>query len=97
MAAAVNAAIQDIHIRYVTNETGFETEGQKIRLVDKIIEDRMGNCLDLTLLFASCMERIMLHPLIGIIEGHAFTGLWLINDTFNDVTVRLPRKQEILS
>jgi hypothetical protein len=47
----------------------------------------MGNCLDLTLLYAGCLERIGLNPLICITEGHAFAGIWLIDDVFGDVVI----------
>ncbi|WP_373838255.1 DUF3320 domain-containing protein [Methanospirillum sp.] len=87
MAAAVYAAIQRYNIRYATSEPGFEQEGQKIRLADKIIRERKGNCLDLTLLYAGCIERIGLHPLVVIMKDHAFAGVWLIKDNFDDVTI----------
>ena len=90
MAAAVYAAIQQYHIRYATSEPGFELEGQKIRLAEKIVSERVGNCLDLTLLYAACMERIGLHPLVIIIKGHAFAGIWLVKDNFGDVTIDDP-------
>jgi len=97
MAAAVYAVLQDLHIRYATPEAGFEQEGQKVRLADTIIGDRMGNCLDLSLLYAGCLERIGLHPLICITEGHAFAGCWLIPDTFSDVVIEasLPIKKRV--
>lgn len=97
MAAAVYATLQDLHIRYATPEAGFEQEGQKVRLADTIIRDRMGNCLDLSLLYAGCLERIGLHPLICITEGHAFAGCWLIPDTFSDVVIEasLPIRKRV--
>ena len=78
-------------------EAGFEQAGQKVRLADTIIGERMGNCLDLSLLYAGCLERIGLHPLICITEGHAFAGCWLIPDTFSDVVIEasLPIKKRV--
>ncbi len=87
MAKAVYSALQDQKIRYIIPEAGFEKEGQKIRLADSIYRYRMGNCLDLTLLYAGCLERIGLNPLICITEGHAFAGIWLIDDVFGDVVI----------
>ncbi|MEO6833493.1 MAG: DUF4011 domain-containing protein, partial [Chitinophagaceae bacterium] len=45
---------------------------------------KMGNCLDLSLLYAACLEAVGIHPLIVITKGHAFAGAWLIDESFAD-------------
>ena len=46
-----------------------------------------STCLDLAFLFASCLEQCQLHPLIIFIEGHAFTGAWLVPEVFSTTTI----------
>lgn len=82
--AAVYAAISELNITYSTAPASFEDYGQRVRLVDNVLSQKMGNCLDISLLFASCLETIGLHPFIIITQGHAFTGAWLVAETFPD-------------
>ena len=97
ITAAIFYAIKEMGIRYATTETGFELNGQKIRLPDKLNKYLIGNCLDITLLFAGCLEAAGLNPLLLITQNHAFSGVWLIDETFSDVFVDdiLPLKKRI--
>lgn len=98
-AAAVYTALQQRNIRYINPPASFEVNGQKIRLPDRILESRLGTCLDLTVLSASCLEQAGLHPLIVITTGHAFVGVWLEEETFADVStddlLRLRKRVEL--
>ena len=82
--AAIYAAITEKKITYCTVPASFGGSGQRIRLSDAVLATQMGNCLDMSLLYASCLEAIGLHPLLILINGHAFVGAWLVNDTFPD-------------
>ena len=82
--AAVYQAIADLQILYCTTPASFEEIGQRVRLADAIFSNKIGNCLDLSLLYAACLEAIGIHPLIVIIKGHAFAGGWLIDESFAD-------------
>lgn len=84
--AAIYEAVAEMKLVYCTVPASFEETGQRVRLVDTIATQQMANCLDLSLLYASCLEAIGLHALIIIIKGHAFAGAWLVNDSFADVT-----------
>ena len=84
MVAGVYTALQQIGIRYINPPASFEERGQKIRLPDRIIENKLGTCLDLATLTAACLEQIGLHPLIAITEGHAFCGVWMDDECFAD-------------
>lgn len=84
MMAALFAAIKEQNITYSAMVANYEELGQRIRLCDAIAVDRLANCLEMTVLYASCMEAIALHPLIIFTKGHAFVGGWLIPDTFPD-------------
>ncbi len=83
-AAAIYQALSEYDITYVSAPASFEATGQRIRLCDQIFAQGMGNCLDMSLLFASCAEAAGLHPLIVFTRGHAFAGVWLTEETFPD-------------
>lgn len=80
--AAIYTAMQRMEIAYCVAPASFEERGQKVRTPDVIRETRLGNCLDLTALFAACCEAAGLHPIVVFTEGHAFAGAWLVEDTF---------------
>lgn len=81
-AAAVYAAIQEQNIVYSVPPASFQRCGQRVRLCDAVLQQKMGTCLDLTLLYTGCLEAIGLHPLLILQEGHIFSGLWLEELTF---------------
>ncbi len=82
--AAIYTAIAEQEIIYSTVPASFEEYGQRIRLVDSVMTQKLGTCLDMALLYASCLEAIGIHPLIIVVDGHAFAGGWLIPETFPD-------------
>lgn len=85
--AAIYAAILQREIGYCGLPASFESEGQKIRTPDRIFTSGLANCLDLSTLFAACFEQAGLHPLICLVEGHAFPAAWLVDDSFSDSLV----------
>ena len=82
-AAAIFGSIQKMNIAYSECPASFGI-GQRIRLCETIAQYKLGNCVDLTLLYASCLEAVGIHPLIILKEGHAFIGYWLKNITLNE-------------
>lgn len=81
-AAAIYAAIQSRSIVYCVPPASFEESGQRIRLCDAVLEQRLATCLDISLLYAACLEAVGLHPLLILKPGHIFCGLWLEELTF---------------
>lgn len=84
-AAAVYGALQERNIIYSVPPASFQRYGQRVRLCDAVMQQKMGTCLDLTLLYAACLEAIGLHPLLILQEGHIFAGAWLEEMTFPEV------------
>ena len=80
--AAVYGAIQEKNIVYSVPPASFEASGQRVRMVERVIQQKMGTCLDLTLLYASVLESIGLNPMILLKSDHAFLGVWLDDLTF---------------
>ncbi len=82
--AAIYEAIAELSLVYVSVPASFEDTGQRVRMCDTIFSQKMANCLDMSLLYASCLEAVGIHALIVIIKGHAFVGGWLVNESFPD-------------
>ena len=57
--------------------------GQRIRLVDNVLTSKLGTCIDLTLLYASCLEAIGIRPLLVLLKGHILIGAWLTEDLYH--------------
>jgi Transglutaminase-like superfamily len=53
---------------------------QNIKLPFEVLQQHSGMCIELTVLLASAVERIGLHPEIIIIPGHAFLGVAVTPD-----------------
>ena len=85
--AAIYAAVRSLSINYVVPPASFENAGQRVRLAHTVIDHRQGTCLDLTLLYASCLEAAGLRPLLVITRGHAFAGCWLEEESFADCAI----------
>ena len=79
-AAAIYESICSVGIVYNNPPASFE-EGQKIRLPHTVLSDKQGTCLDMTVLYASCLEAVGINPLIFIIMGHAFCGFYLSEES----------------
>lgn len=82
--AAIYEAIAELEIVYCTPPASFEREGQRIRMCDTIFSQKLATCIDMAILYASCLEAVGLNPLLSIIKGHAFVGCWLVDQTFPD-------------
>ena len=83
--AAIFETIANLQIVYCSVPASFEEHGQRVRLADAIFENKLANCLDLSLLYAACLEAVGIHPIIVVIKGHAFAGAWLVDESFADV------------
>ena len=51
--------------------------GQLVRLPDDVLRRGHATCHDLALLLASAAEYVSLRPLVVLLPGHTFFGLWL--------------------
>ena len=81
-AQAVFEAIQqDIGLTYINPPASFEFTGQKILSPGQIMEHKRGTCLDTTVQYAACLERVGLHPVVFLVQGHAFAGFWVVDES----------------
>lgn len=78
MVEAVYHSIEGMNIIYSNPPASFFGP-QRIRLCDTVIEQKFGTCMDMTILFASCLESFGLHPVLITAPSHIFAGVWLSN------------------
>ncbi|MGC6487914.1 MAG: hypothetical protein ACON4Z_09740, partial [Planctomycetota bacterium] len=74
---AVHVAIAARGVRYVSPPPSFEEVGQKVRLPEQVVGERLGTCLDLCLLYAAVFEHVGLEPFLVLQRGHALVGCWI--------------------
>jgi len=76
MVGAVYNAVKEANIIYSNPPASFFGP-QRIRLCETVFEQRFATCMDMTILFASCLESFGLHPVLITAPGHIFAGVWL--------------------
>lgn len=86
-AQAIWNAVCGMDLRYINPPPSFVGGGQRIRTARQIGEERLATCLDLAVLFCSCLEATGLRPLIVLQREHAFAGVWLSKGDFGTSTV----------
>lgn len=96
---AIYHSLQEEKLSYILVKPSYEERGQRIRLANEVMADRLGNCMDLTLLFAACLEYIGLHTLLVLEHGHIYLGVWLVPDSHSrsvddDITFLLKKSAE---
>lgn len=83
--SAIYSAIQNEEIVYSSLPPGYEEMGQRLRLLNTIQKEKFGNCIDISLLFAACLEAVDLNPILIIVRGHAFISCWLQDNKFSEI------------
>lgn len=87
MCRAIYTAIQKKFIKYASSPADFGLPGQKLRLPSEIMRFKLATCIDTTLLFASVAEACGLNPVVVLIHGHAFVGVFLEDCSFKQTAV----------
>lgn len=85
--AAMYATLYEQNINYSVLPASFGEPGQKIRLAKDVLKYKIGNCIEMSLVFAAMCESIGLNPFIVVTKNHAFAGLWLKESYFEDNVV----------
>ena len=86
---ALYEALQTANLTYDDSATVYHLDGndfaQRVRLPNRSLEEGAANCLDGSVLFASLLAAIGLHPIILLLPGHAIAGWKLENSETSDV------------
>ena len=69
--AAIYEALRAEGIVYAAPPASFEASGQRIRMADKVLTEKLGTCIDTSLLVASCLEACGIYPVVVMMKGHA--------------------------
>ncbi|MES2259746.1 MAG: DUF3320 domain-containing protein [Pseudomonadota bacterium] len=85
--SAIYSTLAAENLQYANPPASFGNDGQKIRSPERILDGRIATCLDLAMLFASCLEQAGLHPVVLFKESHAWVGVWLIDTCFSGAVI----------
>ena len=77
---AVWSALLSEELKYLTINPNYIDSGQRVMTPEMIARYKHGNCLDLSLLLCSCLERIGLSPCLVSVPGHIVAGVWMFPD-----------------
>lgn len=80
---AIFTALHQHGIIYKGLPASYESYGQRITLPENVLDGKIGNCIELTLLFCSILESIGINSGIIICKGHAYLAVWLVDDCCN--------------
>ncbi len=85
---ALYETIKQNGMNYVHTPVSFAPgQSQRVKRPSDTIKLKGGNCIDGSVLFASCFEAIGFEPLIVIIPGHAFAGVRTWADSNNYIFI----------
>jgi len=67
---------RDLQIKYLNQPFSSKniSNSQRVLLPERTLSNKAGNCIDLTILFASLLEGIGIYSIIFLTEDHAFIG-----------------------
>ena len=71
---AVYDTLANLGMRYVNTPMSYAGQ-QRIKFPSQVLDDRSGNCIELSILYASIFEALDMEPVIVLVPGHAFMGV----------------------
>ncbi len=83
--AAIYESLRSEGIVYSAPPASFEQTGLRIRMADKVLTEKMGTCLDTSLLVASCLESVGIYPILVMLQGYTMVGAWLTENVFHQM------------
>lgn len=69
-------------LHYINPPPSYINAMQRLRTPHQTIQQQRGTCIDLALLFASCLEWIEVYPVIFLLQDHAFPGYWKSSEAY---------------
>lgn len=74
---AIWAALQhDLPVSYINPPPSYTSQSQRLRTPTEIFKGNAATCIDLALLFGSCLEFVGIYSSVFLITGHAFPAYW---------------------
>ncbi len=81
---ALFAALECEKIALAEPPAPYRTPGAPLRSFDKIREEKCATPLELSFLYAACLEAIGLFPLLVFEAGYVYAGAWLLETHFSE-------------
>lgn len=78
-------AVVGYGMHYVSDTETLKESGkhyQKVRTPDKVLKDHSGNCIELSILFASMLEAMGFDPIVIFPHGHAIVGITVLTNAY---------------
>jgi hypothetical protein len=91
LASAVWSAISGLRLTYALPPASFETQGQKVRAPQQIVEQGLATCLDTALLFAAALEQIGLNPILILTKVMLLRGYGCSHRSLPPSSRKMPR------
>lgn len=79
---AIYCAMQQLELTVMPMTRDFMNVRDRVRTPHEVLQERMSNCLELSLFMASCLEACHLNPLLVFMRSHVMVGMWLV-DSYN--------------
>ena len=76
IAGAIYEALRGLEVTYINPPASFEMTGQKVRTTEQVVAERFGTCVDLSVLYAACLEAAGLFAVIFVTDHHSFGGFY---------------------
>jgi hypothetical protein len=84
LQAIWRAESEDYHLTYISTMVSYAPgDVQRIRLPAEVLDQRSGNCIETSLLFASAAEALELETALIRIPGHAFVAVRMDDENAN--------------
>jgi hypothetical protein len=82
IAEACCEALAALAPAYAGGRASFEPDGQKVRTAGEVVDERLGNCIDLACAAAALWELAGLNAFVLVGDGHAVPGFFTIDERF---------------
>ena len=92
IAEACFLSLAEQDIGYINPPASFEKAGQRIRLIDRVMRERFGTCLDLSLVLMAMWEQAGLNTLLLLPEGHAMPAFWTHESNLPETVIDEPAR-----
>ena len=80
--AAIYKALHHCKLIYRGLPASYEQVGQRITLPHQVLQEKLANCIELSLLLASALEAVEINSGIVWLNGHARLAVWLVDDCY---------------
>ncbi len=92
IAEACFLSLAEQKIGYINPPASFEKTGQRVRLIDRVMRERFGTCLDLSLVLMGLFEQAGLHAVLLLPEGHAMPAFWTHQSSLPEMVIDEPAR-----